>query len=575
MRMKVSDYIAQFLVKQNVPIVFGYIGGMITHLVDSLGKNPNIRFIQTYHEQTAAIAAEGYAIESGNIGVAISTSGPGATNMITGIADAFFDSIPVVYITGQVNSYEYKYNASVRQKGFQETNIVSMVRSVTKYAVLVDKEQMIRYELEKAFHYAKQGRPGPVLLDIPMNIQKEEIDIENLVSFISPPRMTTICDFNLKKILHLLKGAKYPMVLVGGGCHGERVKTELELFINRTNYPVVSSLKGKGAFGEDHPNYLGMIGAYGNRCANMAMAKVDLLLALGTRLDIRQTGTSPFIHKGKIIHVDIDENELFRDKLANKIPVFTDVCHFLYRLNNRCFFDEGGYEYWWNILHKLKQKYNQKEEVERFVENRSPYKFMEVLSKCSREDDVFCADVGQNQMWVAQTVLIRRKNKFITSGGLAPMGFSLPASIGVAFANPDVNIYSINGDGGFHIAMQSLMLISQYDLPIKVIVMNNRSLGMITQFQELYFDGNMIGTTRSGGYYTPSIGDISHAYGLNYYRLSCETMSILKDALKCRNCVIEYVIDGLTTVSPKLKYGDSIERMSPSLLEEEYDYIGI
>jgi acetolactate synthase-1/2/3 large subunit len=568
--MKVSDYIVDFIAKQNVTTIFGYIGGMITHLVDSINQNPDIRFIQTYHEQTAAIAAEGYAKESGNIGVAISTSGPGATNMITGIADAFFDSIPVIYITGQVNTYEYKYDIPVRQLGFQETNIVDIVKPITKYAVLIDDKDRIRFELEKAFYYAKEGRPGPVLLDIPMNIQRSEIEPEMIDSYIVNDK--TDYSFDIKEVLHLIENANYPMILAGAGCQEERTRKELELFVEKTNIPVVSSLMGKGSFIESHANYLGMIGSYGNRCANMAIAKVDLLLALGSRLDMRQTGViDSFITNGKILHVNIDLNELNNNRLNNRKNVHSDVYSFLKKLNDSCF-EINISKKWPCFIKNLKSNYNQKKEIERFVENKSPYQFMQLLSDLSKEGDIFCADIGQNQMWAAQTLILKRKQKFVTSGGLAPMGVSLPFSIGISFANPDVNIYSINGDGGFHIALQSLMLISQYDLPIKVIVMNNNSLGMITQFQKLYFEGRMCGTTKESGYHNPNLEYIALSYNLTYYKLSIndlENENLLCEIMNKRNCVIEYFIDRQTIVSPKLEYNNPIELVSPLLPIDE------
>ncbi|MDR2913886.1 MAG: thiamine pyrophosphate-binding protein [Tannerella sp.] len=568
--MKASDYIIDFIVKQKVRTIFGYIGGMITHLVDSATSNNCIDYIQVYHEQTAAIAAEGYAKESGNIGVAISTSGPGATNMVTGIADAYFDSIPVVYITGQVNTYEYKYTTPIRQLGFQETNIIDIVKPITKYAVLIDHKNKIRYELEKAFHYAREGRPGPVLLDIPMDIQRAEIDPETLESF--DIRENNNYDYDIKEVIDLIENAKYPMILAGAGCQNEKTKKELDLFAIKTKIPVVSSLMGKGAIDEQSGNYLGMIGSYGNRCANMAISKVDLLLALGTRLDIRQTGIiGKFMPDGKILHVNIDKNELIHNRLNNRLKVHSDVFSFLHQLNG-IDLKMQKVDKWLNFVKTLKTNYNQNNEIERFVENKSPYRLIQKLSEISKEGDIFCADIGQNQMWAAQTLSLKKRQKFITSGGLAPMGFSIPASIGIAFANPDANIYSINGDGGFHIALQSLMLISQYNLPIKVIIMNNNSLGMITQFQRLYFQGRMSGTTKEGGYCIPDIKYLSQSYNLKYYKLSItdlENDNLLSEIIQNRNCIIEYVVDGLTTVSPKLEYNNPIELMTPFLPDNE------
>jgi acetolactate synthase-1/2/3 large subunit len=569
--MKLSDYIVSYFESQGVSVVFGYIGGMITHLVDSIASNRNVRFIQTYHEQTAAIAAEGYARESGRFGVAISTSGPGATNMMTGIADAYFDSIPVVYITGQVNTYEYKYEKTVRQQGFQETDVVSIVKPVTKYATLVDEAKDIRYELEKAVYLATHGRKGPVLLDIPMDIQRAEINPDRLDGYI--PDEETYEPVDISYIRELINQAARPMLLLGAGCKNGEARSVIAKFVSETNIPAVTSLLGKGAVDETYTYYAGMIGSYGNRCANMGVADSDLLIALGSRLDSRQTGaqTDLFLKDGKIIHVDIDADELEGNRLTNRVKVHSDVVAFLTlllseKLNLR------DYTEWNNYLLKLKQHYNQDKEIDRFVTNKSPYGLIQALNKFTKENDSIVADVGQNQMWAAQTVQLKKGQQFITSGGLAPMGFSMPAAIGMAFANPGKNIFSITGDGGFQMAVQSLMLIAQYNLPIKVIVLNNNSLGMITQFQHLYFDDRMTGTTADGGYLVPGIEMIAKAYGLPYCYMTEDDLSdelFLKREFSAGNCIIEYVIDGLTTVSPKLEFDKPIESPSPLLPEEE------
>jgi acetolactate synthase-1/2/3 large subunit len=308
-----------------------------------------------------------------------------------------------------------------------------------------------------------------------------------------------------------------------------------------------------------------MIGSYGNRCANIAISDADLLFALGTRLDIRQTGIiEGFIPNAKIIHVDIDINELIYNRLNNRIHIQSDVFSFINKLNtiNTDFSIDAD---WFEHTQDLKNRYSQDYEIGELTENKAPYRFIQQLTKISNDNDVFCADIGQNQMWSAQTLKIRQQQIYMTSGGLAPMGYSIPASIGLSFAMPDRIIYSINGDGGFHIAVQSLMLISQYNLPIKVIVMNNNSLGMITQFQKLYFEGRMNATTETGGYLVPDIKDLASAYNLKYYLLTEDNLndSMLNEIISARNCVIEYAIDGLTTVSPKLEYNNPIWKMSP------------
>ncbi|GHV49176.1 acetolactate synthase [Bacteroidia bacterium] len=569
--MKLSDYIVSYFESQGITVIFGYIGGMITHLVDSIASNPNIQFIQTYHEQTAAIAAEGYAVESGKFGVAISTSGPGATNMITGIADAFFDSIPVIYITGQVNTYEYKYDKPIRQQGFQETDVVSIVSPITKYAKLIDKAEDIRYELEKAVYIATHGRNGPVLLDIPLNIQRVDIDPDLLDGYICEKE--TIKPIDIATIQTLLSNAKRPILLLGGGCLNKTTQKLISEFIRNTNIPVVTSLMGRGAIDETYQYYIGMIGSYGNRCANMSIANSDLLIALGARLDTRQTGAKfdSFLKNGKIIHVDIDDNELEYNRLDNRIKIHSDVTSFLNIINEEdlCLQD---YTIWYKYILKLKQNYNQDREIDRFVINKSPYRLMQTLVQYLKENDIITVDIGQNQMWAAQTLQLKRGQKFVTSGGLAPMGFSMPVAIGISFANPAKNVFSICGDGGFHIATQSLMLISQYDLPIKVLVLNNNALGMIAQFQHLYFEDRMVGTTKDSRYVVPDVKCIADAYGLPYFGISENNLSnniLLEQIFNSKNCIIEYRIDELTSVSPKLEFDKPINSPSPLLPDDE------
>ena len=564
--MKASDYIISFFEQLEIRHIFGYIGGMITHLVDSIDKNPNMQFIQTYHEQTAAIAAEGYALESGRLGVAVCTSGPGVTNMMTGIADAFFGNIPVIFISGQVNTYEYKYDKPIRQQGFQEMEVVNVVKPITKYAVLLDKAEDIRYELEKAVYLATSGRKGPVVIDLPMDISRADINPDELRSFVPDAEKTQ--NFNINEVVSTIESAKCPMILLGGGAIG--ADKEISEFIEKSRMPVVTSLMGRGATNETNEQYVGMIGSYGNRCANMTVAKADLLIALGSRLDTRQTGAmyQEFLCEGKIIHVDIDQNELDCHRLQNRIKIHSSVEHFLKKINAASV-KYGDYSAWNTWVRLMKSLYNQDKEIDRFVENKTPYRFFQKLNEVTQEGDIITVDVGQNQMWAAQTIKLKRGQRFVCSGGLAPMGFSMPAAIGMAFANPKKRIYCINGDGGFHMAIQSMLLISQHNLNIKVIVMNNEALGMITQFQHLYFNNNMVGTTAKGGYFIPEMEAIAQSFGFPYSQMS-DNMIDTEVFVKEGYALINYHISGLTTVCPKLEYNKPIDMPIPLLSDDEY-----
>lgn len=566
--MKASDYIVSFLESKGINTIFGYIGGMITHLVDSIDKNPNVRFVQTYHEQTAAIAAEGYAIESGKFGVAICTSGPGVTNMMTGIADAYFGSIPVIYITGQVNTYEYKYDKPIRQQGFQEMEVVNVVKPIVKYATMIDKAENLCFELEKAIHIATSGRKGPVVLDLPMNVSRAEIDPEHLRHFSSEKKKGEAIDWG--NVARLIQDAKRPMLLLGAGCQG--CHKQISEFLSSYPMPVVTSLMGRGAMDEAYPYYIGMVGSYGNRSANMTIAKADLLIVAGSRLDTRQTGAmlDGFLPKGTIIHIDIDKNELANHRLTNRVQVNCSVQSFFYEITHKSTTYKENQE-WLQWILLMKHKYSQEEEVKRFVENKAPYLFIQVLNDITQENDVITTDVGQNQMWAAQMIRLKKGQKFLTSGGLAPMGFSLPAAIGVAFANPSKTIYCINGDGGIQMAMQSLLLISQYNLNIKIIVLNNEALGMITQFQHLYFEDRMAATTKQGGYILPNLECLATSFNIPYYQITALDTNVIKEICNKRHVFIDVIINGFTTVSPKLEYNKPIYLPTPQLSREELD----
>lgn len=568
--MKASDYIVSFFEQRGVNLVFGYIGGMITHLVDSLGQNPNVQYIQTYHEQTAAIAAEGYAIESGKFGVAICTSGPGVTNMMTGIADAFFGSIPVLFISGQVNTYEYKYDKPIRQQGFQEMEVVNVVKPITKYAVLLDKPEDIRYELEKAVYIATHGRKGPVAIDLPMNISRAEIEPEKLRGYV--PEEEKPSNIPTADVIKLIEKSKRPIILLGGGAVGDGVDIKLNKFLAETKIPVITSLMGRGIIDETYPHYVGMVGSYGNRCANMAVAKADLLITLGSRMDTRQTGAmfQEFLKEGRIIHVDLDENELEYHRLENRLKVHASVSEFLNALEKETITYQD-YSTWNGWVSKLKKNYSQDKEVERFVDNKAPYQLLQRLNEISKEGDVFTVDVGQNQMWSAQTLKLKKGQRFVNSGGLAPMGFAMPAAIGIAFANPKKTIYCVTGDGGFHMAIQSMLTIAQYNLNIKVVVINNSALGMITQFQHLYFNDRMYGTTKVGGFINPDLKTMAKAYGVRYSEYTNGSLNEFEDIDGPR--MVNYVVNGLTTVSPKLEYNKPIDKPSPQLPDYEYQKV--
>lgn len=562
--MKASDYIVSFLEAHGIEYVFGYQGGMITHLVDSLSKSKKTKFVQCYHEQSAAFAAEGYARASGKFGVCITTSGPGATNVVTSIGNAYFDSVPVLYITGQVNSFEYKYDSPIRQKGFQETDIVSIAKPISKLAILCDAPASLPEVLRNAVSVMCCGRKGPVLIDLPMDVQRAELPLDGMqsaggdaVSSVDPPPTDAH-----RRAIEALASAKRPLIVCGGGLADRKVNETARGFVRASRCPYAVSLMGKGLVDETDALCVGMIGSYGNRCANMAFAEADVVLSLGSRLDLRQTGNrkSPFLADKLFIRVDIDATEPCESPLPRQIAVNDDAARFC-----RVFSKLGGRfcvdEVWMSRINFLKTIYSQGEDVRRHVKNKLPYDVLELLAKKAYDNALFVADIGQNQMWAAQTIRCGERQSFYTSGGMAPMGYAIPAAVGAAFANPGRQIVCICGDGGFHIAVQSLMLISQYQLPVAVVVFNNHALGMITQFQSLYFSSNFAGTVEEGGYRVPDLQNLALAYGLKHCKVSSSDK--VSEGILNGPCIVEVAIDGLTAVVPKLEYNRGLNDMTP------------
>jgi len=507
--MKLSDYVIDFLVKEGVTHIFEICGGALAHLLDSVYDRKDIKTVSMHHEQAAAFAAEGYSRTNSNIGVAMATSGPGATNLITGIGSCYFDSIPCLFITGQVNTYEYKLNDNDRQSGFQETDIVSIVKPITKYAVRITDPNEIRYRLEKAVFMAKSGRPGPVLIDIPLNIQRAEIKPDKLKSYsINGKLKDTYNQDTIEHITQSIKNSIRPVILVGGGVRLSGATEELLKFVNKTGIPVVTSLMGLDAFPHDNPSFVGMIGSYGNRYANLTIANADLVLVIGTRLDTRQTGTRPetFARGAKIIYVNI---EPLNSKIKVSLSIAKDAERFLTILNdNMGEYDKGNTKGWKDKVNGYKRQYPSFKVSN--DETIDPNFFMHKLSEYLPDDAIVCVDVGQHQMWSAQSLEVRENQRFITQGGMGAMGSALSLAIGASFANPDKVIVVITGDGGFQLNIQELQTIHDYDLLIKIIMLNNSCYGMVRQFQEQYFESRF----QSTEYNCPDFIRIILAYGI-------------------------------------------------------------
>lgn len=565
--MKVSDYIVEYLISKNIKHVFGYPGGMVTHLMDSFYKYKNdIASHVTYHEQGAAFAACGYAQASGKVGVAYATSGPGATNLITGICNAYFDSIPTLFITGQVNTYESKENLGIRQRGFQETDIVSMVEKVTKYADRIEDPEKIKWHMDHAFYVAEEGRKGPVLLDIPMNILRADIIPDNLEDY-QPSQyigQQVECS-NIYQIIHsALSEARRPVMLLGNGIKSSNSAADIRKVIDKAGIPVVTTMLAVDVTANDRLNF-GFIGAYGSRVANFIVAKSDLLISIGARLDIRQVGSKReyFAPNAKIIRIDVDQEELAYSVHSDEISVHADAktaVAALYQMT-----ELPAYIDWIHVCDEIKKKLSG-------IDYQKANEMISVLGEILPEDAVITTDVGQNQVWVAQSLKVKSRQQLYFSGGHGAMGYSLPAAIGCAFATGRI-VYSFNGDGGIQMNIQELQTVVRERLPIKIILINNYSLGMIRHFQEMYFSGNYVQTVSSGGYTTPDFEAVAKAYGLKYQFI--ETLSDIHAYLMDEDGpeLIEIKIPENTYVFPKLEFGKPNQDQEPLIDRSLYDYL--
>lgn len=568
--MKISDYIIDSLVNEGVTHIFEVCGGALSHLLNSIYDRTDIETVSMHHEMAAAMAAEGYGRTSGKIGVAMATSGPGATNLITGIGSCFFDSVPSLFVTGQVNTYEYKFDNPSRQIGFQETDIVSIVKPIVKDAVMVRKGSDIKYLTEKMLFIAKNGRPGPTLIDLPMNIQREEVDLKNLPSYPVNIKKINITE-DIKKAVDLIQSSIRPVVLVGGGVRISESTLELLQLIKKTGIPVVSSLMGLDAFPHDNDSFVGMIGTYGNRYANLTIANADLVIALGTRFDTRQTGTTPqtFARAAKIIHVDIDKNEI-NNKIQVDLSINSDIKEFLLEINSKLDkYDKNSIIGWKNKIKVYKDAYPSFKTPK--TDEISPNYFMHKLSEFLPEDAIICVDVGQNQIWAAQSLELQKNQRFLTEGGMASIGSALPLAIGASFANPNKTVVVITGDGGFQLNIQELQTVFHHQIPIKIILLNNFGYGMIKQFQEQYFNCRFQ-STGDDDYSNPNFQDVVAAYKIPTMKITKNNTlnsSLEKLFVNKKPMFLELNINPTYKAIPKLSVNKPVEDQEPLLSLEE------
>lgn len=518
--MKLSDYVIDYIAKLGTKHIFVVAGGACVHLLDSIDKNKNIRHICVQHEQAGAMAADAYSRFGPGIGVALATSGPGATNLITGICGAWFDSIPALYLTGQVNLSETRGKTGARQIGFQETDIVELVRPITKFAKMVTNPDDIKYFLDKAIYEAYAGRPGPVLLDIPLNIQHAEINPKKLRGFLPPRKSLPNLELKrgVKNSILLIKKAARPAVLVGAGVKISGAEKEFRSLVEKLGYPVVCSWGAIDVFPHKHPLFVGQIGIYGNRGANFLIQNADLILSVGSRLDTRQVSNNAksFGRAAKKIVVDIDKRELFKKRVIPDVAIAADAKDFtLAMLKASKKISKTNIKDWLARAREWKTKYpacpleyhNDRESV-------NPYVFIKTLSGELGENDVVTVDIGAVMAWTMQAIEIKGDQRLFSQFGHAAMGYGLPAAIGAAFATGRNKIICIAGDGGMQINIQELQTVARHKLPIKIFVLNNNSYGMVRQFQDKYFEGRHTGTVPRGGYSSPDFVKIAKAYGI-------------------------------------------------------------
>jgi acetolactate synthase-1/2/3 large subunit len=518
--MQLSDYVMDFIAHQGVKHVFMVSGGGGMFLIDSLGKRNDLEYICNHHEQASAMSAEGYQRVTGNLGVALVTTGPAATNAITGLLCSWNDSIPLLILSGQANSNFLIGDTGLRQRGTHEVDIVKLIKPVSKYAVTITDQKTIKYHLEKAVYLAHSGRPGPVWLDIPLNIQSAMIDENNLESF-DPEKenyKTPKIDENqINQTAELLRQAKRPIIIAGQGIRLGRAENEFLNFIEKYQIPVVTTKNGADLIWDSHPLLAGKIGTYGQRAGNFAVQNSDFVLALGARLPFTTVGyqTDWFAREAKKIIVDIDPAQLEYSLIKADLKILSDCKKFIISLDKILGGEKMETSAWIEKCHHWRAEYPAVAEVAKKREDYvDPYYFYKLLSEILDENDIVVTDQGA--AFYASTVAfeIKKGQRLFTNGGFSPMGYGLPAAIGACFANGNKRIICVHGDGGLELNIQELQTIVHYNLPIKLFVFNNEGYLSIKHTQTAYFNGHFVGSDPKSGVSVPDYKKIATAYGI-------------------------------------------------------------
>ncbi|GBE17622.1 acetolactate synthase large subunit [archaeon BMS3Abin16] len=552
MKMRGAKAMLESLKREGVDVMFGIPGGSVIPLYDEI-YDSDIRTLLMRHEQAAAHAADGYARVSGDVGVCISTSGPGATNLVTGIATAFLDSSPIVAFTGQVP------RSMIGKDSFQEADSVGITMPITKHNFQFYSVEEIPYTIKKAFKIARSGRPGPVLIDVPKDVQEKEADMKF-------PKDVDIKGYNpnvtghpkqIKKAVDLLLSAQRPIALVGGGVIISGASKELMDFVEMLGLPVVTSLMGKGAFPEDHPLALGMIGMHGRKAGNFAISDADVIIAIGCRFSDRTTGNvNCFAPEAQLIHVDIEAAEIGKNVPCH-VPVVGDAKQVLKEMIKIAAVKAKKHPEWTAKVKQFKKEFQPKMDYDDvpLMPQRVIKEIMEVISG----DDIVVTEVGQCQMWAAHFLSRTKSRTFISSGGLGTMGFGFPAAIGAKIAKPERNVIDIAGDGSFMMNCQELATTVVEDVPVVVAVMNNHYLGMVRQWQELFFDRRYSGVDLGE---VPDYLKLADAFGANGIRV--EKPGDIREAVKeafdsGRPTVIDFVVKRESNIFPMVPPGGCLK----------------
>ena len=547
-----SELVLETLLELGIDTVFGYPGGAVLPLYDAIYNFKGIRHILGRHEQGCLHEAEGYAKSTGKLGVAIVTSGPGATNAITGIADAMSDSVPLLVFTGQVA------RAGIGKDAFQEADIVGITMPITKYNYQVRETADIPRIITEAVHIATTGRPGPVVIDLPKDVSALETDFIYSPEVNLPSYQPTLVpnDMQIKKILKQLSKAKKPVLLAGGGISYAEASKELNEFAERYQIPVVTSLLGQGTIATSHPLFLGMGGMHGSFAANIGMTETDFMISIGCRFDDRLTGNpKTFAKNAKVAHIDIDPAEIGKIISAD-IPVVGDAKKALQMLLAEPTVHNNT-EKWIEKVTKDKNRVRSYDKKERVVQ---PQAVIERIGELTNGDAIVVTDVGQHQMWAAQYYPYQNERQLVTSGGLGTMGFGVPAAIGAKIANPEKEVILFVGDGGYQMTNQEMAILNIYKVPIKVIMLNNHSLGMVRQWQEAFYDGR---TSESVFDTLPDFQLMAQAYGVKSYKFDnpetiAQNLEVLKEDIPM---FIEVDISRKEHVLPMVPAGKSNHEM--------------